>query len=182
MKTEISTHDLNPSSKGMLISAYVHGSKSFILLDNDKIYVLDAEDDEEREYVTSFINQLQVGGYVFVYHTYRNKILKVFDLLSQMAVEAEKSDKGASEERPFMGKIRYITRELILPAYYAFMFKVDGVDEACLHTVLVNTGSQDDLLRKMMRLQAGHAVTVWTTDKGVVTVIRDHSIGLDIHF
>ena len=70
MKTSIAHNNNVSLSKGILISAYIHNSAAYVLLDGNRGYILRAENQEEEERIAAFVDQLQIGAYVFAYLTY----------------------------------------------------------------------------------------------------------------
>ena len=96
MKTSIAHNNNVSLSKGILISAY-------ILLDGNRGYILRAENQEEEERIAAFVDQLQIGAYVFAYLTYNGRIMKLFDMLSGMELDCEDADgepDDGSSSRP----------------------------------------------------------------------------------
>ena len=85
MKTSIAHNNNVSLSKGILISAYIHNSAAYVLLDGNRGYILRAENQEEEERIAAFVDQLQIGAYVFAYLTYNGRIMKLFDMLSWIA-------------------------------------------------------------------------------------------------
>ena len=65
MKTSIAHNNNVSLSKGILISAYIHNSAAYVLLDGNRGYILRAENQEEEERIAAFVDQLQIGAYVF---------------------------------------------------------------------------------------------------------------------
>lgn len=78
MKTSIAHNNNVSLSKGILISADIHNSAAYVLLDGNRGYILRAENQEEEERIAAFVDQLQIGAYVFAYLTYNGRIMKLF--------------------------------------------------------------------------------------------------------
>ena len=107
MKTSIAHNNNVSLSKGILISAYIHNSAAYVLLDGNRGYILRAENQEEEERIAAFVNQLQIGAYVFAYLTYNGRIMKLFDMLSGMELDCEDADGGPDETDTFSGRLKF---------------------------------------------------------------------------
>ena len=55
MKTSIAHNNNVSLSKGILISAYIHNSAAYVLLDGNRGYILRAENQEEEERIAAFV-------------------------------------------------------------------------------------------------------------------------------
>lgn len=101
MKTSIAHNNNVSLSKGILISAYIHNSAAYVLLDGNRGYILRAENQEEEERIAAFVDQLQIGVYVFAYLTYNGRIMKLFDMLSGMELDCEDAGGEPDETETF---------------------------------------------------------------------------------
>lgn len=173
MKTSIAHNNNVSLSKGILISAYIHNSATYVLLDGNRGYILRAENQEEEERIAAFVNQLQIGAYVFAYLTYNGRIMKLFDMLSGMELDCEDADGGPDETETFSGRLKFKTKEFLRPQYEVYTLGVIADNELRCYAYLVDVTQQEKECRSLTKLQAGDAVAVFTTAKGFPVEIED---------
>lgn len=180
MKTKLSNKLGSEASKGVVTSYYGFAHTWYLVLDNLRTYSFEPENQEEEKRIETFIQQLLIGGYVYIYVTYSGQILKVFDMMSQKFLEVEESDFDSAKIELFVGKLILRVREPMCKGYNAYTLKVTNEIETREYKMLVNCLEQKELVEKMSEVQSGYAVGVITTPKGEVTRIEYQAKSLDI--
>ena len=142
MKTSIAHNNNVSLSKGILISAYIHNSAAYVLLDGNRGYILRAENQEEEERIAAFVDQLQIGVYVFAYLTYNGRIMKLFDMLSGMELDCEDADGEPDETETFSGRLKFKTKEFLRPQYEVYTLGVIADNELRCYAYLVDVTQQ----------------------------------------
>ncbi len=173
MKTSIAHNNNVSLSKGILISAYIHNSAAYVLLDGNRGYILRAENQEEEERIAAFVDQLQIGAYVFAYLTYNGRIMKLFDMLSGMELDCEDAGGEPDETETFSGRLKFKTKEFLRPQYEVYTLGVIADNELRCYAYLVDVTQQEKERRSLTKLQAGDAVAVVATAKGFPVEIED---------
>lgn len=138
MKTSIAHNNNVSLSKGILISAYIHNSAAYVLLDGNRGYILRAENQEEEERIAAFVDQLQIGVYVFAYLTYNGRIMKLFDMLSGMELDCEDAGGEPDETETFSGRLKFKTKEFLRPQYEVYTLGVIADNELRCYAYLVD--------------------------------------------
>ena len=156
-----------------MISAYIHNSAAYVLLDGNRGYILRAENQEEEERIAAFVDQLQIGVYVFAYLTYNGRIMKLFDMLSGMELDCEDADGEPDETETFSGRLKFKTKEFLRPQYEVYTLGVIADNELRCYAYLVDVTQQEKERRSLTKLQAGDAVAVVATAKGFPVEIED---------
>lgn len=169
MKTNI-TESKSLLSKGLVVSAYFSRKKGYILLDNDKVYALYSETEDEECRVREFIDQLYVGTYVFVYQA-QGHILKIFDLLNKQVLDCESEADCPDEVSEVCGRLKLKAKDCLFASYEVFVFGIISQGDVLYYTYLLNK-TQEKTRRNIMRLQGGDEVVCRISDKGVLLDIR----------
>ena len=169
METNI-TESKSPSSKGLVVAAYFRRTTGYILLNNDKVYALHAENKDEKRRVRDFINQLYIGAYVFVYQV-RGHILKIFDLLNKQVLDCEKEAYQPGITTEICGRLKLKTKEWLFASYEIFMLGIVSQGEVLYYAYLLNR-CQENARREVASLQSGDEVVCRISDKGVLLDIR----------
>lgn len=172
MKTKIQ-HNLNSSAKGTVVSAYMHHSTGYLLLDNNKIYTLETETPVEKEMLSAFIEQLHIGGYIFVYSTCRDQVIRIYDMVGKRVLEADTEDDLGGNPEKFDGILSYKTKEILPDQLEAFLFTVKSETETRAFCWVISPAFQKEVYSKMVKLQVGDRISLMLTPKGIPGWICD---------
>lgn len=175
MKTSITHKNKEFSYKGILASAYIHHSDAYILFKEGMTCVLHLEDEDEKRRVQEFINQLQMGAYVFVYCTRVGYILKIFDMLSGAVLDCFQPDDSNQSKEEFSGILRLKAKEVLRLNREIYIFAVTNADEIRYYAYLVDCAIEEETKKKLMKLQAGDEISVLETKFGQLSCLVDYS-------